>query len=156
MPLFLVGVLIVYTSNISVARLEQATCPLRLGHSSPDGSPTASPARLKKPLLSYKQFGGGSPYCLVRPISAKGVFFRSCRGGPCAVALARSVFGFCALHKTPPSVAFTASGRVSLLSTICVDKRTFKELRTSRFAASPQIGQIVNKRVNLSVFYQIT
>jgi hypothetical protein len=55
------------------------------------------------------------------------------------------VFGFCALHKTPRSVAFTACGTLNKLSTICVDKRTFESLKASRFAASPQIEQKLTK-----------
>ena len=87
---------------------------------------------------------------------SNGFFFRSCRGGTCAVALVRPVFGFCATRKTPRGEVVTANETGKELSTICVDKGIFKELRTSRFAASPQIGKFVNKPVNLKLFYQIT
>jgi hypothetical protein len=79
---------------------------------------------------------------------SNGFFFRSCRGGTCAYALARSVFGFCALHKTPRSGAFTANETGKELSTICGDKLTFKSLKRSRYAASTQIGQKLTNLLN--------
>lgn len=88
---------------------------------------------------------------VARPIASlsqflrKGFFFRSCRGGPCAVALVRPVFGFCATRKTPRGGVVTATGMGKQLSTNYVDKRPFKSLKPSRFAALPQIGQKLTK-----------
>jgi hypothetical protein len=76
---------------------------------------------------------------------SNGFFFRSCRGGPFAFALARPVFGFCATRKSLRSEVFTANEAGKELSTICGDKRTFESLKASRFAALPQIVQKLTK-----------
>jgi hypothetical protein len=51
------------------------------------------------------------------------------------------VFGFFATLKTPRREYLTANESENQLSTNCVDKLTFKSLKRSRYAASPQIGQ---------------
>ena len=88
---------------------------------------------------------GAQTFISLGKFLSNGFFFRSCRGGPYAFALARSVFGFCASRKTPSSKVFTANETGKELSTNYVDKRPFKSLKPSRFAASPQIGQKLTK-----------
>ena len=125
LPLFLVAVFTVYTATIPVALTSPATCPLRLGHSKPRGLPTASPARLKNPSL----FKSSSVVARSLPVflcfRRYGFFFRSCRGGSCAFALARSVLWFCATRKTPCREYLTTNETVNQLSTLLVDNTVF-------------------------------